>query len=217
MKSGSVSLRSNSHLLNALIRKFCVLHELVPAMLLEAHPPPYRLSDPARQQPAVQYRGLPPCTSTSLSSDESRAQNPSGSRASEEKSIDFIQRIERKWAEYDASQNVFKRWFFELSSWLVSAICMGAIVGIYLYLEHRPMSQVDELLTLTNILGKVASAALIMPISEALGQLKWNWFHKSNTMWDFEIFDKASRYTVPSPSECERYVNPFCSMNLGDL
>jgi hypothetical protein len=44
-----------------------------------------------------------------------------------------------------------------------------------------------------NVLGKVASAALIVPTSEALGQLKWNWFHKSRAMWDFEIFDKASR------------------------
>ena len=70
---------------------------------------------------------------------------------------------------------------------------MGAIIGIYLWLQERPMSQVGVLLTYTNILGKVASAALIVPTSEAVGQLKWNWFHKSNAMWDFEIFDKASR------------------------
>jgi len=108
-------------------------------------------------------------------------------------SLDFTQKIERKLAEYNASQNVFKRWLFEISSWLVSAVCMGAMIGIYLYLKDEPMSQVGELLTYTNILGKVASAALIVPTSEALGQLKWNWFHQSNTMWDFEIFDKASR------------------------
>ncbi|KAL6712191.1 hypothetical protein ACN47E_000068 [Coniothyrium glycines] len=49
------------------------------------------------------------------------------------------------------------------------------------------------LLSWTNVLGKVSSAALIVPTSEALGQLKWNWFHNSRAMWDFEIFDKASR------------------------
>lgn len=34
-----------------------------------------------------------------------------------------------------------------------------------------------------------------MPISEAIGQLKWTWFHgkKSKDPFDFEIFDKASR------------------------
>ncbi|KAF1829524.1 hypothetical protein BDW02DRAFT_509709 [Decorospora gaudefroyi] len=51
----------------------------------------------------------------------------------------------------------------------------------------------EQLLTLASLLGKVASAALIVPTSEALGQLKWNWFHDSRAMCDFEIFDKASR------------------------
>lgn len=78
-------------------------------------------------------------------------------------------------------------------SWLVSAMCMAAIVGIYLFLKDRPASDIGDLLTYTNVLGKIASAALILPTSEALGQLKWNWFHNSKAMWDFEIFDKASR------------------------
>jgi hypothetical protein len=70
---------------------------------------------------------------------------------------------------------------------------MGAIIGIYAYLNGKSRSQAGKLLTYTNVMGKVASAALIVPTSEALGQLKWNWFSKSRTMWDFEIFDKASR------------------------
>lgn len=111
----------------------------------------------------------------------------------EKSRLDITQKIERKLAEYNASSNFLKRWLFEISSWLVSAVCMGAIVGIYVWLKDRPMSDVGQLLTYTNILGKVASAALIVPTSEALGQLKWNWFHSSREMWDFEIFDKASR------------------------
>jgi hypothetical protein len=40
----------------------------------------------------------------------------------------------------------------------------------------------------------MAGAALILPVSEALGQLKWSWFQQnSKQMWDFEIFDNASR------------------------
>lgn len=50
-----------------------------------------------------------------------------------------------------------------------------------------------SLLAYTNALGKTASAALIVPTSEALGQLNWSWFSKSRAIWDFEIFDKASR------------------------
>ncbi|KNG44805.1 hypothetical protein DDE82_001492 [Stemphylium lycopersici] len=108
-------------------------------------------------------------------------------------SLDLTQRLERKLAEYNASQNVFKRWLFEIASWLVSALCMGAIVGIYIRISGQKMVESEQLLTLSNILGKIASAALIVPTSEALGQLKWNWFHESNAMWDFDIFDKASR------------------------
>jgi hypothetical protein len=111
----------------------------------------------------------------------------------EQSPLDFTQRLERKLAEYDASQNVFKRWLFEIASWLLSAICMGAVVGIYACINRQEMVQSEQLLTLASMLGKVASAALIVPTSEALGQLKWNWFHNSKAMWDFEIFDKASR------------------------
>lgn len=121
-------------------------------------------------------------------------ERPSLDTATEEKkSLDFTQRLERKWAEYNASQNVFKRWLFEILSWLVSALCMAAVVGIYAYLSHKPLSDAGNLLSYANALGKIASAALIIPTSEALGQLKWNWFNKSKAMWDFEIFDKASR------------------------
>jgi hypothetical protein len=101
--------------------------------------------------------------------------------------------VEKKLAEYNASQNVFKRWLFELLSCLVSVLCMGAIVIIYTHLENKPIHDAGYFLTYANILGKIASAALIVPTSEALGQLKWNWFHESKAMWDFEIFDKASR------------------------
>lgn len=43
-------------------------------------------------------------------------------------------------------------------------------------------------------LSRVASASLMLPVSEALGQLKWSWFQgHSKKMWDFELFDNASR------------------------
>jgi hypothetical protein len=50
-------------------------------------------------------------------------------------------------------------------------------------------------ITVINVLTKIASACLILPISEAIGQLKWTWFNgkESKDIIDFEIFDKASR------------------------
>ncbi|KAF1936136.1 hypothetical protein EJ02DRAFT_414481 [Clathrospora elynae] len=115
------------------------------------------------------------------------------SNANTKSSLDLTQRLERKLAEYNASDYFFKRWLFEIASWLVSALCMGTVVGIYVHINGREMVQSAQILNVANLLGKVASAALIIPTSEALGQLKWNWFHDSKAMWDFEIFDKASR------------------------
>ena len=111
----------------------------------------------------------------------------------EKSSLDLTQRLEKKLAAYNASNNIFKRWILEITSWITSALCMGAVAGIYAYLNGKSMSGSEQLLTWANVLVKVAAAALIVPTSEALGQLKWNWFHKSRAMWDFEIFDKASR------------------------
>jgi hypothetical protein len=164
-------------------------------MMLGSYTPSYELSNPKKQEPltTVYHQTLP-----ALPPQHTSGLTPSttGTSTLEKKkpSLDLTQRFEQQLAKYNASQNVFKRWLFEIINWLVSASCMGAIICIYVWLDDKPMSQAGVHLTYANLLGKVASALLIVPTSEALGQLKWNWFQQSNAMWDFEIFDKASRY-----------------------
>ncbi|KAI4924172.1 uncharacterized protein J4E92_007253 [Alternaria infectoria] len=72
---------------------------------------------------------------------------------------------------------------------------MGIIIGLLYYLHDQSHNKWPSGLTIITVLSKIASAALILPISEAIGQLKWTWFHgkKSRDAFDFEIFDKASR------------------------
>jgi hypothetical protein len=110
---------------------------------------------------------------------------------------DIAQRIEKRLWQYTFSGNVLKRWLLEIISWTISAVCMGAIVGVLLYLEGDKLPTLPLGLTLNAyiaVLSKIASAALLLPASEALGQLKWSWFQgDSKKMWDFEIFDNASR------------------------
>lgn len=118
-----------------------------------------------------------------------------------ESSFNIAQRIEEKLWRYSASGNVVKRWLLEILSWLFSAVCMGAVIGVLIYLQDESLSKwtIAEKTHLTlntyiSILSKMAGAALILPVSEALGQLKWSWFlEHSKQMWDFEIFDNASR------------------------
>ncbi|XPS69558.1 hypothetical protein M3J09_001826 [Ascochyta lentis] len=120
---------------------------------------------------------------------------PSYRASLHQKSLDIPQRMEKKLARYNASQNVFKRWLFEIICWITSAACMGAIIGILLYCQNEPLNEQSFALSTYNVLSKIASAALIPPISEGIGQLKWTWYlsGESKEMIDFEIFDKASR------------------------
>lgn len=110
----------------------------------------------------------------------------------------LAQGIEQKLWKYSASRNVVKRWLLEIVSWLLSALCMTAIiVGLIILKDHPVPTNWPLGLTVNTyiaILSRIASAALVLPASEALGQLKWSWFQgDSKKMWDFEIFDNASR------------------------
>ena len=132
----------------------------------------------------------------------------------EKSSFDFLSRVEQKLAQYNASESILQRWLFEILSVVTSAACMGerslvcvthifrgltemigAIIGILLRIDDRSLNKWPMGLTIITVLSKIASAALILPISEAIGQLKWTWFNgkKSRDAFDFEIFDKASR------------------------
>lgn len=150
----------------------------------------------ALQTPRNFQSTLPPQRRSSM------AVQPSGQRNSvdssytpsdEKRSLDFTQRIEKTLAEYNASNNILKRWLLELLSWTISALCISTIIVIYLRINGSLMSKSEHALNSANILGKIASAMLIVPTSEASGQLKWHWFHNSKAIWDFEIFDKATR------------------------
>jgi len=106
--------------------------------------------------------------------------------------------IEQKLWKYSASSNVAKRWLLEIISWLLSALCMCAIIVLLFFQQDKPLPEHWPMnITLgayIATLSRIASASLMLPVSEALGQLKWNWFQgRSKKMWDFELFDNASR------------------------
>ena len=43
----------------------------------------------------------------------------------EKSSFNFLSRFEQKLAQYNASENILKRWLFEILSVVTSAVCMG--------------------------------------------------------------------------------------------
>ncbi|KAF2654709.1 hypothetical protein K491DRAFT_716834 [Lophiostoma macrostomum CBS 122681] len=109
----------------------------------------------------------------------------------------FAQRLKRKLWKYNTSGSVIMKWSLEIISWSVSAVCMAGIIGVLFVYKDKRIPNWPLGLTLNayiSVLSKIASAGLLLPVSEALGQLKWSWFNKgSKKIWDFEIFDNASR------------------------
>ncbi|KAF2687936.1 hypothetical protein K458DRAFT_485104 [Lentithecium fluviatile CBS 122367] len=100
-------------------------------------------------------------------------------------STSFYERIITDW------------WWWELLSCLVSISCSAAIVGVLLYYDGKKQPKyVVPGITLNAyiaVFAAVAKAALILPVSETIGQLKWVWFRKGASLWDFYTFDGASR------------------------
>jgi hypothetical protein len=88
-------------------------------------------------------------------------------------------------------------WWWELFSWAVSFTCVVAIVGVLWYYDGK--TQPEYLLNgitlngYVSVFAAVSKAALILPVSEAIGQLKWIWFQEEAALWDFQLFDAASR------------------------
>ncbi|KAH7118815.1 hypothetical protein B0J11DRAFT_617129 [Dendryphion nanum] len=87
-------------------------------------------------------------------------------------------------------------WWWELLSLGVSFLCVSTIVGVLAYYDGRRQSDVVPGVTINGfiaVFAAVAKAALILPVSEAIGQLKWIWYQEERNLWDFCMFDGASR------------------------
>jgi hypothetical protein len=109
---------------------------------------------------------------------------------------------EPKWQLLRASTTFYDRvvndwWYWELLSWTVSFSCVAAIVGVLIYYDGKMQpKQVVLGITLNgyiSVFAAIAKAAMILPVSEAIGQLKWMWFRQERRLSNFSTFDNASR------------------------
>jgi hypothetical protein len=70
---------------------------------------------------------LPPFYNAAPSSDNITSPPSYPASVQQKPSLDLSQRFEKKLVEYNASQNILKRWLFEIISLTISAICMVRI------------------------------------------------------------------------------------------
>ncbi|KAK1715508.1 uncharacterized protein BDZ83DRAFT_588081 [Colletotrichum acutatum] len=91
---------------------------------------------------------------------------------------------------------IWSVWWVEMFSSVLALECISAIVIILSVYRGQPLPNWPKLISINSFIAvftAVFKAALILPVAEGLGQLKWNWFDKSQTLGDLVLFDNASR------------------------
>lgn len=87
-------------------------------------------------------------------------------------------------------------WLHEISSLIASFACQIWLVVILLQMNNRPLdtwTQKISLNAMVSALSTISKALLLEPVGASMGQLKWLHLRQPRRMYDFELFDDASR------------------------
>ena len=111
---------------------------------------------------------------------------------------------EKAAALRDASRPIFARlrwfWVIEILWCLVGVGCAVAIVVVLAQFDGKEPPAWPVGITLNTFLAFLASlakAALLIPVTEGIGQLRWIWYsHRAHPASDLEVFDAATRGTI---------------------
>jgi hypothetical protein len=99
-----------------------------------------------------------------------------------------------------ASRSAHFGWWWETASVILSIACTAGIVGLLAHVDDKPLThwkitgKKPTPNVLVAILSTVAKSALLFPLAECLGQLKWTYFEKrARPVNHLQVFDGATR------------------------
>lgn len=95
-----------------------------------------------------------------------------------------------------STSRVFSGWLPEIIWCIISVACIPALVGMLRRFEGQPLPDWPHGITLNTAVAFISTlcrTAFLLPVVQALSQLKWNWYRKPRSLQDFRIFDEASR------------------------
>ena len=92
-------------------------------------------------------------------------------------------------------------WLLELACATFGVISIVILCTILRLYDRNPVPEFGSVFghaitlnTVVAILVQVATALLLVPVTECMGQLKWMWYSgKYRPLKDLDVFDKASR------------------------
>lgn len=87
-------------------------------------------------------------------------------------------------------------WKVEILSWIGALCCFVAAVVVLRVLNHRPLPDLQFGITPNAILSLLATfteALLLVPVSSAIGQVKWLQVSRKRPMLDLRVIDEGSR------------------------
>ncbi|TID19062.1 hypothetical protein E2P81_ATG06041 [Venturia nashicola] len=95
------------------------------------------------------------------------------------------------------SRMIHHFWMIEVISCLISFLCLGLIILVFLAYDGKKQEThgiYSGLPTTTvNILITLMRTAMVLPVGTALAQLQWSWFKTEQQLADMETFADATR------------------------
>ncbi|KAM7200834.1 Protein of unknown function (DUF3176) domain containing protein [Rhypophila sp. PSN 637] len=96
--------------------------------------------------------------------------------------------------------SLFRIWRIEIISMLGSVICLTALAVVLYVVNNRPLQSLTfhlNLNTTVTLLVALSKGLFMVPVTEALGQWEWNWFHgRPRSVGWLLVFDSASRSLI---------------------
>jgi hypothetical protein len=87
-------------------------------------------------------------------------------------------------------------WVWEIGSEALSIVCLALLIGFLVYVNGAPYSEWQYQISpnsVVSIIATVAKAALLVPVSACIGQLKWAPSSTPAELYRLQAFDEASR------------------------
>lgn len=109
-------------------------------------------------------------------------------------------------------------WFQENIALFISWACQVALVIILFRMSNQPLSKWTGMISLNamiSIFTTISKSLLMVPVAASISQLKWLYLGQPHRVYDFELFDKASR--GPSGSLQFLFRRPLHMASLGCL